>query len=203
MNLQQDAPPELVLETVLVPSDANERVVAESLLQEAGIPFYAKNEDLQDLFGWGQIGGANLIVGPVKLQVPEEFAAEARTLLASVAGAAATPGEADQLATGEPAELSVSEEGELEWVGEMPPELEPGPPPDPRVASVRRLALGSVLTAIFLFGSWGSVLPIALGCWALAKGRDGIPNAWRFFAMCGVFGGLVGLWTVVTAPPSY
>jgi hypothetical protein len=187
MSLQQATPPtDLVLETILVPADANERVVAESLLQEAGIPFYAKNEDLQDLFGWGQIGGANLLVGPVTLQVSAEYAEEARGLLA----ARLTFGENGDL--GEALDSANSPE--------LPSELAPPEPTDPRVAGVRRLALGSVLTAVFFFGSWGSALPIALGLWALGKNREGIPAAWRVFALCGVFGGLLGLFTAATAP---
>jgi hypothetical protein len=55
--------------------------VAESLLEEAGIEFFAKSEGIQDLFGAGRVGHINPIVGPVQLQVAAEDADEARAAL--------------------------------------------------------------------------------------------------------------------------
>jgi hypothetical protein len=147
-------------ETVFVASDPNERMVAESLLHEAGIPFESRNEDLQDLFGLGQIGGTNLIVGPVKLQAPTELAAEARSLLES--GVAVEVGK---------------------MVGEIPAELEAPPlPPDPRLVKVRRLALASVVCSFFIFAPIGLVL----GVWALAIADESVALRWKLFAAVGV-----------------
>ena len=49
---------------------------------EADIPFFAKGEGVQDLFGWGRLGtGFSLIAGPIALQVPADKADEAYALL--------------------------------------------------------------------------------------------------------------------------
>ncbi len=200
-------PPELVLETVLVPADVNVRVVAESLLQEAAIPFYAKNENLQDLFGWGQIGGNNLLVGAVRLEVPADRAAEARALLAGLA-AADSPGESElpkpvpagPEVTVEPVPADDIDAQALAMPYSELTELDETPPADPGVVAVRRLAVGSGLSAIFFFGTYGAAIAIVLGMWALGKSREGVPPGWRFFALCGVLAGLVGFFLAVTAP---
>ena len=60
--------------TVLETNDPGLLGVAKSVLEAAGIPFFAKGESLSIAFGGG----------PVKLQVPHEKAAEAETLLAEL-----------------------------------------------------------------------------------------------------------------------
>lgn len=56
--------------------------LAKSILDDAGIQFYPKNERSEDLIGIGVIGtGYNPIIGPVELQVLEENAKEAKELL--------------------------------------------------------------------------------------------------------------------------
>jgi hypothetical protein len=66
---------------VMETSDPGLLAVVKCLLESAGIPFFAKGEFLQDLFGLGQIGGVNPITGPVEIQVPGEEADRARSLL--------------------------------------------------------------------------------------------------------------------------
>lgn len=56
--------------------------VAKSLLDDAGIPYYAAGENLQSLFGGGALGGFNPIVGPVRIEVAADDARDARELLA-------------------------------------------------------------------------------------------------------------------------
>lgn len=57
--------------------------VAKSLLEDAGIPFFIKNEDTQSLFGGGQLGtGYNVITGPPVLMVEPSRMDEVRELLA-------------------------------------------------------------------------------------------------------------------------
>lgn len=75
------APPyELV--TVLETGDQSLVAVAKSVLDGAGIPNIARNERLQNLFGWGTIGtGYNAAMGPIQLQVLREDAEVARELL--------------------------------------------------------------------------------------------------------------------------
>ena len=59
------------LVTVLLTRDHSELAVAKSLLEGAGIPFFARNEEVESL----------IAAGPVELQVRPEDAAEARDLL--------------------------------------------------------------------------------------------------------------------------
>jgi hypothetical protein len=60
--------------------------LSKSILEDADIPFMAKGEGVQDLFGMGRIGpaGYNLITGPVEIQVPSNYEKEARVLLTDV-----------------------------------------------------------------------------------------------------------------------
>jgi hypothetical protein len=56
--------------------------VAKSLLEEAGVRFFIKNEGTQSLFGGGQLGtGYNLFTGPPVLMVEPSRVDEARELL--------------------------------------------------------------------------------------------------------------------------
>ncbi|HTY42380.1 MAG TPA: DUF2007 domain-containing protein [Thermoanaerobaculia bacterium] len=79
----QEEAPALAMVTVLETGDQSLIAVARSLLDGAGIPYIARNDRLQNLFGWGAIGtGYSVAVGPVRLQVLEEDAETARELLA-------------------------------------------------------------------------------------------------------------------------
>jgi hypothetical protein len=62
--------------TVLETADPAILAVAKSLLEDAGIPFFAKGEGIQSLFGY-----ANPVIGPIELQVSPEDAAEAQARL--------------------------------------------------------------------------------------------------------------------------
>jgi len=56
--------------------------LAKSILDGAEISYMVKGEDLQALFGAGQLGtGFNLVVGPVQIQVRRKDEAVARQLL--------------------------------------------------------------------------------------------------------------------------
>ena len=67
--------------TVLETSDPALLAIAKSLLEDAGIGFFAKGEGIQDLFGAGRLGGFNPITGPVELQVSADDATEAGSVL--------------------------------------------------------------------------------------------------------------------------
>jgi hypothetical protein len=68
--------------TVLESSDPALLAVAKSLLEQAGIRYYAKGEGVQDLFAVGRLGtGFNPVVGPIELQVSAHDAAEANAVL--------------------------------------------------------------------------------------------------------------------------
>jgi hypothetical protein len=63
-------------------SDSAFLMVAKSILEDAAIPYWAKNEGVQDLFGFGRLGtGFNILTGPIELHVPREFAEDATRLL--------------------------------------------------------------------------------------------------------------------------
>jgi len=86
-----DTPPERIeaakpieLVTVLETGDQSQVAVAKSMLEGAGIPCIARNERLQNLFGWGSIGtGYNVAMGPIRLQVRRENEEAAKELLSS------------------------------------------------------------------------------------------------------------------------
>jgi hypothetical protein len=73
-------PPELVLaarfaNVALVP-------LVKSMLDDAGIPFYTRNELTQDLIGWGRFGAMfNPLVGMVEFWVPAGQVDAARRVL--------------------------------------------------------------------------------------------------------------------------
>ncbi len=72
--------------TVLTTGDAAVLAVAKSLLEAAGIEYFAKGERVQDLFAWGRVGtGFSPVTGPVQLQVAADCAAEAAELLHDLA----------------------------------------------------------------------------------------------------------------------
>ena len=67
---------------MLETGDPNELAFAESVLDDAGIPFVKTGEGLQELFALGRVGfGFNPIAGPVILQVAEKHAEAAAQLL--------------------------------------------------------------------------------------------------------------------------
>jgi hypothetical protein len=79
-SVTETVPFEMV--TVLETGDQSRIVVARSVLESAGIPCVARNERLQNLFGWGSIGtGFSVPMGPIRLQVRNEDEEVARELL--------------------------------------------------------------------------------------------------------------------------
>ena len=68
---QGETPEWIDLVTVLLTRDHSELAIAKSLLEGAGIPFFARNEEVESL----------IAAGPVEVQVRPADAAEARDLL--------------------------------------------------------------------------------------------------------------------------
>lgn len=79
------SPERLHLVTVFATSDPVRVALAKVALEAEGIPFVAKGEGVQDLFGVGRLGGTNLITGPVQIQVAEAHAARALERLRDIA----------------------------------------------------------------------------------------------------------------------
>lgn len=74
------------LVTVGVFTNAPELAVAKSLLEDADIQYFAKNEGVIGLFAMGQVG-YNPMVGAIEIQVHPDDADAAREILAQMAEA--------------------------------------------------------------------------------------------------------------------
>jgi hypothetical protein len=74
--------PDLELVPILVVKDEAKLILLESVLEEAEIPYLAKGEHIQDLFGFGRLVAVNPITGPVVIYVTSDKAAQARKLVA-------------------------------------------------------------------------------------------------------------------------
>lgn len=59
-------------------------ILAESQLDEAGIPFFTQGDVLQDLFGMGRLVEVNPLIRPVRFFVPADQAEDARALLEDI-----------------------------------------------------------------------------------------------------------------------
>ena len=71
---------DIKLVTVLYTVDHGLTAIAKSILDGAGIWYFAKGEAIQDLFGLGRIG-YSVLTGPVEIQVRQEDEEVARALL--------------------------------------------------------------------------------------------------------------------------
>ena len=76
---------DLDLRTILATSNLATISLAEGILEDAGIPYLAKGEHIQDLFGLGRLVPVNPVSGPVEIMVNAEDEARAAELLADLA----------------------------------------------------------------------------------------------------------------------
>lgn len=76
-----DPDPDMKLVMVLAAGNEADTMIIESLLQDAGIRYLARGEQIQDLFGMGRLTPVNPVSGPVEFLVAEEDAAAAREIL--------------------------------------------------------------------------------------------------------------------------
>jgi hypothetical protein len=74
--------PDLKLVPVIAVINESDIILIESLLGDAEIPYLARGEQIQDLFGLGRLAGINAITEPVEFLVAEENFADARGVLA-------------------------------------------------------------------------------------------------------------------------
>ena len=72
------------LVTVFESADVALVAMAKSALEGAGIRYVVQNELTQNLFGLGQMGGYNLITGPVRIRVVQEDTEAAEDLLSDL-----------------------------------------------------------------------------------------------------------------------
>ena len=81
-SLTEDHPDTGDVETVFATGDPVALLTAQTLLDEAGIPYLTRGEGVQDLFGMGRLGtGFSVLTGPVEIQVGARRSAEAQELL--------------------------------------------------------------------------------------------------------------------------
>jgi len=78
----QEEHPDPKIETVYATGDPALVTVAKSLLEDAGIEYFTKGDEIQDLVGGGRLGGFNIPCGPVEFVVAAKDAPTARELLA-------------------------------------------------------------------------------------------------------------------------
>ena len=76
--------PDMELVPILAVREETKLILIEGVLEQAEIPYLAKGEQIQDLFGFGRLVIVNPITGPVEIYVSSENAAEARRLVAEV-----------------------------------------------------------------------------------------------------------------------
>ena len=69
------------LVTIFESSERGIIALAKSILEDAGIKYFPKGEGLQDLFGFGRVGGYNILVGPVEIQVRKDDEEVAKEIL--------------------------------------------------------------------------------------------------------------------------
>jgi len=74
---------DVVIEMVCVLRTADEGLASlvKSMFDGEGIRYVVRREGLQDLLGWGRVGGVNYIVGPAEFLVHQDDADRARALL--------------------------------------------------------------------------------------------------------------------------
>lgn len=75
--------PGVEIETICVLRTADEGLASlvKSMFDGEGIRYVVRGEGLQDLLGWGRVGGFNYIVGPAEFLVHQDDADRARALL--------------------------------------------------------------------------------------------------------------------------
>jgi len=76
--------PNLELVPILVTREEALLILIEDHLDQAGIPYMAKGEQIQDLFGFGRLVSVNPITGPVEIYVTSDDADAARRIVADI-----------------------------------------------------------------------------------------------------------------------
>ena len=80
--LEDEGEPNVAIVKVYESNNAALLPLVESLLQDAGIEYMTKSDNLQSLFGMGTLGmGSNNVIGPATIWVREDDEAEARKII--------------------------------------------------------------------------------------------------------------------------
>src|SRR5262245_28968576 len=171
--------------TVIVAEDLVQQALLESVLRESGVPYLIKNAGVQNLLGLGQIGGSNLVTGPVEIQVPRAELDRARGLIVAAL-------------EGSTVDDSAFEGSALEEEPERPQPTDERHGENPTDEVAARYARYSVVWAVLWFGGIGSLLAIHFGIRALRLVR-GAPAVVKTKALFGItFGGMgLVLWLII------
>ena len=79
--------------TVLEVHDPIQQALIESVLTDYDVPYIVRNEGVQHIIGAGQLGGTNVLTGPIIIQVPKAEAERARELIAAALDVPEIPAE--------------------------------------------------------------------------------------------------------------
>lgn len=155
------------LVTVFIPDNPAELALVEATLRERGIPYAAKNSELQNLYGAGEIGAYSPAVESVAIQVTAGNLERSRTLIAEALGETAPP------ASGPDDRASVEE-----------------PSVEEQLARYSRYSL--VWSFFFWIGGISSVLAVYFGIKAISLGRQA-PELSTRKAWLGLAIGVIGV----------
>jgi hypothetical protein len=78
--------PNIELVPILVARDQAQLILIEEALDMAEIPYMAKGDQIQDLFGFGRLTVVNPVTGPVEIYVKSTDADAARKAVAEILG---------------------------------------------------------------------------------------------------------------------
>jgi len=76
--------PDMELVPIVVARDQSQLILIEEALDMAQIPYMAKGENIQDLFGFGRLTIVNPVSGPVEIYVTSTDADAARKAVAAI-----------------------------------------------------------------------------------------------------------------------
>ena len=171
--------------TVIVIENPVQQALIEDVLTDADIPYMIKSAGVQNLFGAGQLGGVNLVTGPIEIQVPRSELNRANELIALA------------LEHSEPEDLSVEDSAFEERQEESDTDIDAGTdsPIEKQAADYSRY---SAIWSVLWIGGLGSLIAIYYGIKALIL-LQGYPRALKTKAIFGIILGIIGLfiWLVI------
>ena len=165
--------------TVIQIENPVQQALIEDVLTDANILYMAKSAGIQNLFGVGQIGGANLITGPVEIQVPGSEFDRAKELI-------------ENALDGLEIEGIPTEELEYEEEQEESDEDEESTAESSIEEQAAKYSKYSVVWSVLWAFGIGSLIAICYGVIALNL-LKGYPRSMKIKAIFGVVWGTLGL----------
>ncbi len=165
--------------TVIAIENPVQQAIIEDVLTNADIPYMVKNAGLQDLFGAGQLGGTNLITGPVEIQVPQSEYDRAQELINHA------------LENSEPEEHPVEESTSDARQEEILTDDDEGNDVSIEERAAKYSNYSVIWSVLWAFGI-GSFIAICFGVKALVL-LEGYPRVLKSKAIFGLSLGIIGL----------